>query len=167
MSYSIKYFASSPEIDEAFDKKALSMNGKKIDSRTYVFDDIIRASDFADLGHEVYIGMERITQRIVDGEEYDLNYHWGAPIEQDFSAAKHAKSNNLLVEMLKSADNDLHEADVIDHDCLFHPLYELYGSSTDECPEEYPEELTEQPDEELTEQPEKKKKKKSFWRKLF
>lgn len=160
MSYSIKYFASSPEIDKAFDKKALSMNGKKIDSRTYVFDDIIRASDFAGLGHEVYIGMGRITQRIVDGEEYDLNYHWGAPIEQDFSAAKRAKSNNFLVEMLKSADNDLHEADVIDHDCLF---YQLYEPITDE----YPEELTEQPDEELTEQPEKKKKKKSFWRKLF
>lgn len=152
MSYSIKYFASSPKIDKAFDKKALSMNGKKINSRTYVFDDIIQASDFADLGHEVYIGMERITQRTVDGEEYDLNYnnyHWGAPIKQDFNASKRTKSNNFLVEMLKSADNDLHEADVIDHDCLF---YQLDEPIMDEYPEE------------STEQPEKTKKKKSSWK---
>lgn len=152
MSYSIKYFASSPKIDKAFDKKALSMNGKKIDSRTYVFDDIIQASDFADLGHEVYIGMGRITQRIVDGEEYDLNYHWGAPIEQDFNTVKHAKSNNLLVEMLKSADNDLHDVDVIDHNCLF---YQLDKPTTAEYPEK------------LTKQPEQTKKKKSFWHNLF
>lgn len=152
MNYSIKYFAVSPEIDTAFDRKALSLNGKKINSRTYVFNDIIRASDFADLGHEIYIGMGRIAQRIVDGEEYDVTCHWGSPIEQDFNAARRAKSNDFLREMLKKADNDLHEADVIDHDCLFYPLNKPIAA--------------EQP-KEMTTKPKETKKRKSFWRNLF
>lgn len=152
MSYSIKYFAVSPEIDDAFDRKASLLNGKKIDSRTYEFDDIIRASDFADLDHEVYIGLGRISQRIVDGEEYDLDYHWGSIIKQDFYATRRAKNNDFLMKMLKSADDDLHEADTIDHECLFYSL----DKPT----------VTEQP-KEKTKQLKKTTKLKSFWRNLF
>lgn len=148
MSYSIKYFAVSPKIDAAFDKKALSLNGTKINARTYVFDDIIRSSDFADLGCEVYIGLNRIDQRVVDGEEYDVHPHWGSTVTQDFEAARRPKSNAFLKEMLKTADDDLHKSDTIDHECL---LYELEPQK----PEVEAEPIKDE------------KPKKSFWRNLF
>lgn len=152
MSYSIKYFAISPEIDSAFDKKALSLNGTKVNSRTYVFDDIIRPSDFADLGHEVYIGMNGISQRVVDGEEYDVDPRWGKTIEQDFETARRPKSNAFLKEMLQSADDDLCESDTIDHECLFYGLKPQKPVVEDTVE---------------TEEPVETKPKKSFWRKLF
>lgn len=152
MSYSVKYYAVSPEIDSAFDEKALSLNGRKVNSRTYVFDDIIRPSDFADLGHEVYIGMNGIKKRTVDGEEYDVNYHWGSTIGQDFSTARRAKSNKFLKEMLKSADDDLHETDTIDYKCLFYQL-EQPKCDVDKTIE--------------GEKPAETNPKKSFWGKFF
>ena len=152
MSYSIKYFAVSPEIDAAFDKKALSLNGQKINSRTYVFDDIIRPSDFADLGHEVYIGLNGIDQRVVDGEEYDVDPRWGKTIQQDFEAARRPKSNAFLKEMLQSADSDLQRSDTIDHECLFYGLKPQTPVAEDTT---------------QTEEPTEPKPKKSFWRKLF
>lgn len=136
MNYSIKYFAVSPEIDKKFDQKALSMKGKKINNRTYVFDDLIRPSDFADLGHEVYIGINKISQRVVDGEEYDVNPHWGEPVEQDFSSARRAKSNNSLKEMLKTADEDLRETDAVDHECEFYPIGGKIAADVPEKPKE-------------------------------
>lgn len=136
MSYSIKYFAVSPEIDKAFDKKALLLNGKKINNRTYVFDDIIQPSDFTDLSHEVYIGMGQISQRVVDGQEYDFTPHWGSTIKQDFSAARRAKSNNFLKEMLKNADRDLYETDAVDHECTFYPANEQIAVESPEKPKE-------------------------------
>ena len=152
MSYSIKYFAVSPEIDAAFDKKALSLNGQKVNSRTYVFDDIIRPSDFEDLDHEVYIGLNGIDQRVVDGEEYDVDPRWGKTAQQDFEAARRPKSNAFLKEMLQSADDDLQRSDTIDHECLFYGLKPQTPVVEDTT---------------QTEEPAEPKPKKSFWRKLF
>ena len=152
MSYSIKYFAVSPEIDSAFDQKALSLNGQKVNSRTYVFDDIIRPSDFADLDHEVYIGMNGISERVVDGEEYEVDPRWGKTIEQDFETARRPKNNAFLKKMLQSADDDLRMADTINHECLFYQLTQ---------PKPVVEDIV-QPEEPLETKP-----KKSFWRKLF